>query len=200
MLSINDIDTRFDFSGSTVRKSLRSSNATFYFFHIEESEINGSLVLTDVRIFHERPTVSDCKTGYDSADDARIRLARVGQEIRFEGVVLNTRLVLVDYGYRLWYSIIWAFAFLITGTVVFFNTREIGRPRLSDRKLNAADRVAWAIIYSFDMLLPVVKLKESNYDVDLSSKAQYYLYLHKITGWVLGTFILAGLTGWARSI
>jgi hypothetical protein len=117
-------------------------------------------------------------------------------------IILTLSKILVGYGYRLWYSIIWSFVFVITGTIVFFNTREIGPPRLSDHSLNTRGRatVAWAIIYSFDMLLPIVKLKDSNYDVDISSKAQYYLYFHKLMGWVLGTFILAGLTGWTRSI
>ncbi|WP_429494759.1 hypothetical protein [Paraburkholderia youngii] len=358
MIYINNIVVGgFDLSGSAVAKSVRSTSATFHFFHIEESEINGSLVLTDVRIRHPHPSSGDCKTGYDSDDDARIRLARVGQELRFENVELNTRLVLVDtsvrtnllfddsklrdvcamdltvqglfqlwgtnwadntgmdlryasvgrflsaynrsawppkivltglsfgafdsltavrdqlpperwfpqwlgrgtpmfqaqpyqeairflknagldeaaaevgyqakerqrdaacaarnfsdciiltlskiligYGYRLWYSIIWSLAFVIIGAIVFFNTSEVGPPRLSDHRPNTRGRAVWAIIYSFDMLLPIVKLKDSNYDVDISSKAQYYLYFHKLMGWILGTFILAGLTGWTRSI
>lgn len=358
MVYINDIDVaEFDLSGSAVGKSLRSTNATFHFFRIQESEISSSLVLTDVRIFHPHPSSGDCRTGYDNDNDARIRLARVGQELRFESVELNTRLVLaettvrtnllldgsklrdvcamdlsvqglfqlwgtnwaddsrldlryasvgrflsaynpsawpkmivltglsfgafdslrdpreqlspekwfplwlergtpkfqaqpyqeairflknsgldeaavevgyqakerqrnaacatrnlgdcivltlskklVGYGYRLWCSLIWSFVFVIVGTIVFFNTREIGPPRLSDHRLNIRGRAVWAIIYSFDMLLPIVKLKDSNYEVDISSKAQYYLYFHKLMGWILGTFILAGLTGWTRSL
>ncbi|MEX3636144.1 hypothetical protein [Paraburkholderia sp. BR14320] len=358
MIYINNIVVGgFDLSGSAVAKSVRSTNATFYFFRIEESEINSSLVLTDVRIFHPHPSSGDCRTGYDNDDDTRIRLARVGQELRFENVELNTRLVLVDttvrtnvlldgsklrdvcamnltvqgllqfwgtnwadnsrldlryasvgrflsayspsawppmivltglsfgafdplhdprdqlapekwfplwlergtpkfqaqpyqeairflknagldeaavevgyqakdrqrnaacaarnfsdciiltlskklvgYGFRLWYSLIWSFVFVFIGSFVFFNTHEIGPPRLSNHRPNTRGRAVWAIIYSFDMLLPIVKLKDSNYDVDIASKAQYYLYFHKLMGWILGTFILAGLTGWTRSI
>jgi hypothetical protein len=49
--------------------------------------------------------------------------------------------------------------------------------------------------YSFDMLLPVIRLREKHYAIDLAGPARYYFYCHKIMGWVLASFLLAGLSG-----
>ena len=51
------------------------------------------------------------------------------------------------------------------------------------------------ISYSFDMLLPIIRLRESHYQVDLTTWARYYFYFHKIMGYVLASFLLAGLAG-----
>jgi hypothetical protein len=49
--------------------------------------------------------------------------------------------------------------------------------------------------YSFDMLLPVIRLREQHYAVDLTGAPRYYFYCHKIMGWVLASFLVAGLSG-----
>ena len=48
------------------------------------------------------------------------------------------------------------------------------------------------ISYSFDMLLPIIRLRESHYQVDLKTWARYYFYFHKIMGYVLASFLIAG--------
>jgi hypothetical protein len=49
--------------------------------------------------------------------------------------------------------------------------------------------------YSFDMLLPIIQLRPSHYDIDLKGRARYYFYVHKIIGWALASFLVAGLAG-----
>ncbi|TCF96875.1 hypothetical protein BZM26_34910 [Paraburkholderia strydomiana] len=49
--------------------------------------------------------------------------------------------------------------------------------------------------YSFDMLLPLIKLRDKHYDIDIESSARYYFYFHKLAGWALGSFIVAALAG-----
>ena len=51
------------------------------------------------------------------------------------------------------------------------------------------------ISYSFDMLLPIIRLRESHYQVDLKTWARYYFYFHKIMGYVLASFLISGLAG-----
>jgi hypothetical protein len=45
------------------------------------------------------------------------------------------------------------------------------------------------------MLLPIVKLNEQHYKIDLQGWVRYYFYFHKLMGYVLGSFIVAGLSG-----
>jgi hypothetical protein len=51
------------------------------------------------------------------------------------------------------------------------------------------------LAFSFDMLLPIIRLREKHYtDVDLQpGYARYYFYLHKIMGYVLASFVIAAL-------
>ena len=49
--------------------------------------------------------------------------------------------------------------------------------------------------YSLDLLLPVVRLREQHYDIDLQGRVRYYFYVHQIMGYVLASFLIAGLSG-----
>ena len=49
--------------------------------------------------------------------------------------------------------------------------------------------------YSFDMLLPIIKLRDAHYEIDLMGWPRYYFYLHKIAGYVLASFLIAGISG-----
>jgi hypothetical protein len=49
--------------------------------------------------------------------------------------------------------------------------------------------------YSLDMLLPIIRLNESHYDIILKGFAKYYFYGHIILGYVLASFLIAGLSG-----
>ncbi len=49
--------------------------------------------------------------------------------------------------------------------------------------------------YSLDMLLPIIRLREQHYELDLKGGAQIYFYLHKIFGYAIVFFVIAGMTG-----
>jgi len=53
----------------------------------------------------------------------------------------------------------------------------------------------YGVSYSFDLLLPIIRLREQHYCIDLAGWARYYFYIHKIMGWVLASFLVAGLSG-----
>jgi hypothetical protein len=50
------------------------------------------------------------------------------------------------------------------------------------------------LIYSLDALLPFVTLRTEHTSYDLQSWPKYYLYFHKIMGYVLIAFLLSALT------
>jgi hypothetical protein len=52
------------------------------------------------------------------------------------------------------------------------------------------------LAYSIDMLLPIVELRRYHFDkIDLEGRARVYFYCHKVFGYVLVLFLVAGLTG-----
>ena len=55
----------------------------------------------------------------------------------------------------------------------------------------------YGIAYSFDMLLPIIRLRQRHYQIDLGW-VRSFVYLHKIMGYVLGAFLIAGISGLAK--
>ena len=46
------------------------------------------------------------------------------------------------------------------------------------------------------MLLPIIRLREKHYkEIDLQGWPRQYFYVHKIMGYVLASFLIAGLVG-----
>jgi len=90
----------------------------------------------------------------------------------------------IGYGYRPHYALWWVIAFALLGAVVL---------RLSGE--GPRNKLPYGIAFSFDMLLPIIKLREYHYGVDLKGWVRYYFYFHKLMGYVLASFLIAGLSG-----
>jgi hypothetical protein len=127
------------------------------------------------------------KVGYkDKAED--ILYAGKNRELENTSFPGNIKLwmerVLIGYGYRTRYAAMWAAGFIVLGAIVLHRSGE--GPR---------NRMPYGVAFSFDMLLPVVKLRDYHYSIDLKGWARYYFYFHKLMGYVLASFLIAGLTG-----
>jgi hypothetical protein len=127
------------------------------------------------------------KVGYkDKAED--ILYAGKNRELEQTPFPASIKLwlerALIGYGYRTRYAAMWAVGFIILGGITL---------RLSGEGLR--NGMPYGIAFSFDMLLPIVKLRDSHYDVDLKGWARYYFYIHKLMGYILASFLIAGLTG-----
>ena len=92
--------------------------------------------------------------------------------------------LIIGYGYQNFLSFYWLLLFVVLGWFVIWQNNE-GRSRSA----------SWRFIYSLDMILPIIQLDERNYQINLSGFALYYFYLHKLVGYVLASFIVAGLSG-----
>jgi len=90
----------------------------------------------------------------------------------------------IGYGYRIYYSLFWVVGFILLGAIVL---------RISHQGLD--NKMPYGIAFSFDMLLPVIKLREYHYKVDLKGWVRYYFYFHKLMGYILASFLIAGLSG-----
>jgi len=86
------------------------------------------------------------------------------------------------YGYHYFYSLGWI-ALLVFVGVAFLE------------RYGETDRHNIRFVYSLDMLLPIIKLRDLHYSIDLQSPARYYFYFHKVMGYILASFLIAGLSG-----
>lgn len=93
----------------------------------------------------------------------------------------------IGYGYHLYFVWIWVGCFLLVGTLVVRWSGEAAKHNLGT-----------GFWYSFDLLLPLVRLREQHYDVDLKPGVRHYFYFHKLTGYVLASFLIAGLSRLVR--
>jgi hypothetical protein len=91
---------------------------------------------------------------------------------------------MIGYGYYPYRSVWWVLGFVLLGMAVLWRT---GEGRRNGMPIGAS--------YSFDMLLPIIQLRPSHYTIELRDGARYYFYFHKIVGWALASFLVAGLAG-----
>ena len=92
--------------------------------------------------------------------------------------------VFIGYGYRIYYAIYWVLGLVSVGVFVLKISRQ-----------GSVQGMPYGIAYSLDMLLPIIRLRECHYDIDLAGWARYYFYLHKFMGYILVSFLIAGLSG-----
>ncbi len=90
----------------------------------------------------------------------------------------------VGYGYYPWHAIVPALLLVAVGVALLRISRQ-----------GPANGMPYGITYSFDMLLPLIRLREKHYNMELDGWVRYYFYLHKIAGWVLASFLVAGISG-----
>lgn len=91
----------------------------------------------------------------------------------------------IGYGYSLWYTLIWALVLLMSGWWLAKRSK-IMLP-------NSTETIGFW--YTLDRLLPIIELRKVHYEVDLNGWARIYFYAHTMMGYVLITFLLAGLSG-----
>ena len=101
---------------------------------------------------------------------------------------LTLQYLLIGYGYRFYYTSFWVVALCLSGLFILLATGQ---------RMAECTTFGWvdSIFYSLDMLLPIVKLDESHYAIKLVGFARYYFYIHILLGYVLASFLIAGLSG-----
>jgi hypothetical protein len=115
------------------------------------------------------------------------RERRESDSLSFQRIWLTILWGSIGYGYYLGRALIPVVLFIISGTICL---------RLSKQSWGKGLH-SWPdkIVYSFDMLLPIITLREKHRQIDLKGWPAYYFYLHKIMGYVLASFLIAGIAG-----
>jgi hypothetical protein len=90
----------------------------------------------------------------------------------------------IGYGHHIELAMVWTLVLVIVGAGVMRISGEGPKHGLPV-----------GLSYSFDMLLPIIKLRDAHYEIDLMGWPRYYFYVHKIAGYVLASFLIAGISG-----
>jgi hypothetical protein len=101
-----------------------------------------------------------------------------------ERIWLLVEWAVIGYGHRISRSLWWVAAFVFAGAAVLRWSGEgerLGMP--------------FGFAYSLDLFMPIIRLRDAHYHMDLRGWARYYFYLHKTMGYVLASFLIAGLSG-----
>ncbi len=116
----------------------------------------------------------------------------------------------IGYGYRYLRTIPWVMGLIFIGALFFAGAYQ-------DNSVNCETSIFKPVImqtfsrdiflsrlmspetyaFSLDLLLPVVKLNDCHYKIlpMLPYWARYYFYIHELLGYILGYFVVAGLSG-----
>jgi hypothetical protein len=114
------------------------------------------------------------------------KLREMGNRDFMTAAWLVLQLIFTGFGFYPWISIFWVAGLVAFGAWLFGRDKAI-----QARGYGLGER----IFYSLDMLLPVIELRYDHYTFDLVSRSKYYLYVHKLMGYVVATFLIAALTG-----
>lgn len=114
----------------------------------------------------------------------------------WHGVKATALKLIIGYGYHLWWSVYWFIALWAIGAFVQW-TRVGARVRDLD-DVRALRRLATEMpgffVYSFEMLLPVVRFRGQTRDFPFGWQDVYF-HIHGLVGLALTAFLGAGLAG-----
>ncbi len=104
---------------------------------------------------------------------------------------------LIGYGYYPYWAGYWALALLLMGTVLYaVGVRDKRIRRRDGAELANREWVGLTgLVYSFDTLIPLITLRKSDESVVIHGWLDYYFYVHRAAGWLLATFLAAGISG-----
>jgi hypothetical protein len=128
------------------------------------------------------------KSGYPGKADQILILARDHQlkspsTTGWSWLLLFLQKYMIEYGYSNIFVVGWFSLVVLLGTLVSWKSSLHGEKNTSH---------FW---FSFDMAVPLVDLNNDHEKVTLAGCAGYYFYFHKIFGFVLASFLAAGLSG-----
>jgi uncharacterized protein YjbI with pentapeptide repeats len=114
---------------------------------------------------------------------SRERARRSAKSWRWLGLSLLKITIGYGLGARYFWALAWVIGATAVGAILLLFT---GQP---------PDGLAAKAAYSLDQLLPIVEFEKSFGELALQGLVKYYFYAIKLVGWVLTSFLIAGLAG-----
>ena len=141
---------------------------------------------------------------YAGRDRERRQVLEEGEVFKwFSWLGLSLLKVTIGYGYgaRYFLSLAWVAAFVLLGVLVLYLADAVALPWADQQSQKG---MLWAFACSLDLLLPIVELNKEHAEFVMKGLVKmnpaaawvpYYFYFHKLVGWLLGSFVIAGLAG-----
>ena len=127
----------------------------------------------------------------DGEEAAYVGMARGNKELQasfhfpfVRYVVFYAYYAMVGYGYHPEWSAYWILGLTLLGALIYRRTEGA-----------KAQHDVFGVAYSFDLLLPLVRLDEKHYQIELHGFPKYYFYFHRLAGWLLGSFLIVAIGG-----
>jgi hypothetical protein len=140
------------------------------------------------QIYEELSKFMEQSGARDKADDLRYagdeRQRSLSYGAKWIAQTLSKWIIGYGHGRRVFRCLYWVLAFWLIGFLFLFTDQET-------RKRGKL----WCVIFSIDKLLPIIKLEEENYRTKIKGAAKYYFYFQTIMGYVLASFLIAGISG-----
>jgi len=116
--------------------------------------------------------------------------AWVSNKKRWLGLSILKVTIGYGLGVRYFLALLWIAVFVLIGTLVSYKSS-------AKEVLETKGYTRWShyFFYSLDMLLPLIKLRDQTEKIELPDRPRRYFYFHKLAGWLLLSFVLAGLAG-----
>jgi hypothetical protein len=127
---------------------------------------------------------------YAEREQARRRAWKDGHYANWAGQTLLKFTIGYGYGTGYFRTLWWVGGLVALGIFILRWTEQTTWPGGDGKR-----PIKLGAVYALDMLLPIIRLREAHYEVDLEGRARYYFYGNKIMGYVLGFFLVAGLSG-----
>ena len=129
--------------------------------------------------------------GYDGKATAVLFEGKKRQQEKTKTLSLHWWLLVlqwlfIGYGYRNFRVFWWVMILWGLGTIIlYWSGQDVGH-----------EIEMSGIAYSIDMLLPIIELHKPHYtEITLQGWVRVYFYTHKVFGYVLASFLIAGLSG-----
>ena len=106
----------------------------------------------------------------------------------FQKINLALQWVFIGFGYGYWRVAAWMLVATLMGA---------GLLHFVDKPLSA--NFLSRIFYSLDRLMPVVGLSNTHFEPELPVPVCYYFFVHRLFGFVLTSYLVAGITGIAEN-
>ena len=103
--------------------------------------------------------------------------------------------IFIGYGYRSYYAIFWILGLILVGFLLLRYKDQGPRVKLQGEMQGHKEGRLADLWYSIDLLLPIIQLRKSHYDIELEGRTRDYFYVHQIMGYVLATVLIAWLSG-----
>jgi hypothetical protein len=116
----------------------------------------------------------------------RKEAAQREEHLRWIGLSVLSWTIGYGYGQRYFRSLWWVAGITVLGSMMLL---------IGGQSAKIGGGLVAGLFFSLDLLLPIIQLYEPHYRIVLDGLAKHYFAVHKLMGYVLASFLIAGLAG-----